>query len=111
MISPDGNIKEFIKAIRGKSYEEVVLSADKEATEAERNYYRKKSETANLMVCENYQAYAKSLKDFIQFIRYSSKSSCCADKEAMKMASKTRIRLWNAARDHRALPGSIDSGR
>jgi hypothetical protein len=88
LISADCRIQEFIEAMQDKSIKEIVLFADKEATEAERNCYR----FGETDCC---RLYANKLKGLISFIRYSSYPQCCPDgipeEEAHRLKHLVRI--------------------
>jgi hypothetical protein len=81
-------MKEFIAAMKDKSVKEIILLADQEATEAERNCYR----TGQTDCC---RSYANRLKDLIFFLRYPSFPNCCpvvvTAEEAIALKGQDRI--------------------
>ena len=73
MIASSADIAEFVTKVKHKSIPDVVLLADREATEAERLTLRTPSRPEG--ETETYRHYALALKDFVQFIRYGVKTS------------------------------------
>lgn len=70
MIASDCDIKTFIDTLKDKNYREIILLAEKEATEAERKYVRRKCGQATNDCSKEY---AKQLKCLIFYIRYGVK--------------------------------------
>lgn len=66
MLSKKYDIREFIEKVRDLSFEEVIVLADREATFTERHLYR----DCRQRKCEQASRYARSLKDFIVFMRH-----------------------------------------
>ena len=66
MLSSSFDIAEFLEKVKGHSYHEIIWMTDQEATAAERQYYKKNCDTD----CEQMMSYARSLKDFICFMRH-----------------------------------------
>lgn len=67
MISSSYNISEFIGIIAHKSYNDILLTAEKEATEVERQLYRTNTYYDHKM--SNKKEYAEALKELICFMR------------------------------------------
>ena len=67
MIASDCDIKTFIKCVKDRDYREIILLADKEATEAERNDLGRKR---GQPVSECGKEYAKQIKCLIFYILY-----------------------------------------
>jgi hypothetical protein len=63
MISPSYDFEVFTKAVRNKDYLDTIYSAEQEATEAERFYYRHRN-TNDVMIQECKQ-YADALKHLL----------------------------------------------
>lgn len=77
MLSKSCNFSEFLEKVIGCDYADLILLANKEATAAERTFYKQK---AHLESDPNeYQEYAVVLKDFIGFLRNGIKSSSVRD--------------------------------
>jgi hypothetical protein len=83
MISAKCRFQDFIEAVKGENARQIILLADQEATEAERNCYRM-SET------DCCRQYADKLKDLICFLRYPSIPTCCIDEITEKVAFRMR---------------------
>ena len=66
MISSSYSLKEFIGVMSNKSYHDILLIADKEATEVERHLYRTNSYNDNNT--SEGKEYAESLKGLICFL-------------------------------------------
>ena len=66
MLSPGYNIGEFVEKVKNRSFDEVIVLTDREATETERCLYRD-CPAATRRAARNY---AVSLKDFILFLRH-----------------------------------------
>ena len=79
MISENCDFSDFVRAAQGKNYEEVIYLADREATDAERQYYRFKGDRE---VCG--KQYARNLKAFIRFLRYGVKPSKCKREDLLQ---------------------------
>jgi hypothetical protein len=69
MISQDCNIVEFVDAMKGKPYSEIIMLANHEATFAERCLYRREKCQADDTAC---MEYTQKLKDLIFYLRYST---------------------------------------
>jgi hypothetical protein len=70
MISQECNIVEFVGAMKGKPYSEILMLANHEATLAERCLYRREKCPADDTACIRY---SKKLKDLIFYLRYSTR--------------------------------------
>ena len=70
MISQDCNIVEFVDAMKGRPYSEIIMRANHEATLAERCLYRREKCPADDTACIRY---SKQLKDLIFYLRYSTR--------------------------------------
>jgi hypothetical protein len=70
MVSQEFNIVAFVDAMKGKSYSEIVMLANHEATIAERCLYRREKCRAEDSACIRY---TKQLKDLIAYLRYSTR--------------------------------------
>ena len=73
MISDHCCLRDFIDATREKDLQEVIYLADREATEAERLYYRGDVSDARRASCG--RRYARRLKHLITFMRYGIRPS------------------------------------
>ena len=73
MISDLCRMRDFIDATRDKDLQEVIYLADREATEAERLYYRGDVADARRASCG--RRYARRLKHLITFMRYGIRPS------------------------------------
>ena len=62
MLSQTFEINHFIEEIKMHSYQDIILTADREATAARRYYFRHKDEKAII--------YARHIKDFILYMRH-----------------------------------------
>jgi hypothetical protein len=77
MISKSRDIREFIEAVKDKAYLDIISLAEKEATEAERFFYRTRSLQDNASL--ESKKYADLLKDFISYMRYTNKPTDIRD--------------------------------
>lgn len=68
MIVESRDIREFVQAAQGKSYEDILVMAESEATSAERLMYRQRHRVAPRTPPGT--RYAGQLKRFISFMRY-----------------------------------------
>lgn len=68
MISRDCKFSEFVGAVRNKDYHEILLLADREATEAERKRMRRRSDDPLGERCG--KLYAERIKQLIEYMRY-----------------------------------------
>jgi hypothetical protein len=75
MLSEKYDIREFIDKVRDLSFEEVIVLADREATFTERHLYKDCRRTK----CERASQYARSLKDFILFMRHGVRTQSTRD--------------------------------
>ena len=73
MISADCSFKEFISAIKGSDYYEIMMKVEQEATEAERCSYRGKVSANDKERCG--KQYATTLKNFLSYLRFGIKHS------------------------------------
>jgi hypothetical protein len=73
MISDDCRLREFIDATREKDLQEVIFLADREATAAERLFFRTHVDDARRAACG--RRYARRLKHLITFMRYGMRPS------------------------------------
>jgi hypothetical protein len=71
MISKSRDIKEFIEAVKDKVHLDIIYLAEQEATEAERFFYRTRASQDQTSL--ESKKYADLLKDFILYMRYTSK--------------------------------------
>jgi hypothetical protein len=71
MISADCSFKEFISAIEGSDYYDIMTKVEQEATEAERCSYRGKVSSNDKEQCGKY--YAATLKNFLSYLRFGIK--------------------------------------
>lgn len=69
MISTSCDIKEFLAALEGKDYSEIIRLADQEALEAARLFYRKTEPSDQGY--EKIDRYRIDLEDFIAYLRSS----------------------------------------
>jgi hypothetical protein len=68
MISESFELKQFIAAVKDMDFLGIIEKANKEATEADRRWYRsRRMKAPNQQRCRQY---ATTLKEFIAFIRY-----------------------------------------
>ena len=72
MISGQCDIKEFVNAVKGHDYAEMISLAAHEATLAERCRYRRKKCSAEARECLQY---SNQLKNLIFYLRCSTKPS------------------------------------
>jgi hypothetical protein len=93
MISNSCRLRDFIDATREKDLQEVIYLADREATEAERLYYRADVDDARRAACG--RRYARRLKHLITFMRYGLRPS---------EVSREDIELFAGVRAHLAAP-------
>ena len=70
MISQQCNFTEFIEAMKAKSYADIIIAANREATLADRCLYRKDKCLAEDADCIRY---SKQLKDLIYYCRYGTR--------------------------------------
>lgn len=73
MISANCSFKEFVNAIKGSDYYEVMSKVEQEATEAERCSYRGRMSPNDKEQCG--KRYATTLKNFLSFLRFGIKHS------------------------------------
>jgi hypothetical protein len=66
MLSTSFDIDEFMEIVKGHSFQEIIQTADREATEAERIVCKQ----CRLGGCDPIVGYAHCLKDFILYMRY-----------------------------------------
>ena len=66
MLSASFNIDEFMNKVKDQSFEEIIQSADQEATAAERIVYKRCCSDG----CGPVAGYARNLKDLILYLRY-----------------------------------------
>jgi hypothetical protein len=67
MISPSFDIKEFINVVKEKDYDEMLLTAEREALESWRHRYHKRSDRNDL----SGKSYESDLMSFISLLRSS----------------------------------------
>lgn len=73
MISTDCSFKEFISAVQGSDYYEIMAKVEQEATDAERCSYRGKVSSNHRDRCG--KKYATTLKNFLSYLRFGIKHS------------------------------------
>jgi hypothetical protein len=71
MISSECRFSEFIGALKGKDYYEVIQLAEREATAAERIFLRVRGGGAQAKLCG--KDYAERIKHLIDYLRYEVK--------------------------------------
>ena len=71
MISRECRFSEFMGAVRGKDYFEVMQLAEREATAAERLFLRMGADEPNKLRCG--RDYARRIKLLIDYMRYEVK--------------------------------------
>ena len=72
MLSSALNIEEFIDAVKGEDFNNIIHLAELEATEAERLILRSRS--GDEINDQNFEEYANTLKEFIYFLKYGVRS-------------------------------------
>jgi hypothetical protein len=93
MISAQCRLRDFIEATREMDLQEIIWMADREATEAERLYYRADLDDARRAACG--RRYARRLKHLITFMRYGLRPSDL---------SRTDFELFAGVRTHLTSP-------
>ena len=71
MISTSCDIKQFLSSLKDMDYSDILCSVEKEATDAERLFYRRKRGGAS--GDDDSSQYARLLKSFLFFLRYGVK--------------------------------------
>jgi len=71
MISRECHFSEFVGAVRGKDYYEILQLAELEATAAERLFLRVRSDEPSKLRCG--KDYARRIKLLIDYLRYEGK--------------------------------------
>lgn len=66
MISSSFDFQEFVEAVKGKDYHEIIIVAEKEATEAWRTTYRCAGSAENTQKSQQYQKRLIGLIDYIR---------------------------------------------
>jgi hypothetical protein len=79
MISTSCDVKQFIEAVKGRNYFDIIYFADKEATEAERVFYQKRKSAG--LNQKDFREYARLLKGFILFMRHGIKAIGVSDSD------------------------------
>jgi len=92
MLSPSFLMEEFTEKIKDMSYEEIIWTADREATEAERRFYRTRSNPD--LQTEQLKNYAAALKNFIFYMRNDVKTA------AMRNADWDRLERLRYQKTH-----------
>jgi hypothetical protein len=67
MLSANANLAEFVDQIADQPYDDIILLADREATAAQRQYYKQRT-TDNPK--GELKTYALLLKDFMVYMRH-----------------------------------------
>jgi hypothetical protein len=80
MISKECNLSDFVGAVRGKGYYEILHLADQEATEAERLFLRPKTDKSTRQRCG--REYAERIKQLIDYMRYEVKPRATSARDA-----------------------------
>jgi hypothetical protein len=75
MVSQRCDFAEFVESMKAKSYSEIIIAANREATLADRCLYRKDKCLAEDADCIRY---AKQLKDLIYYFRYGTRPAGAA---------------------------------
>jgi hypothetical protein len=68
MISPSYDFHQFVEAVKGMKFLDIIYHADQEATRAERFIMRNRRDVDG--VGESCRRYADTLKDLIFYLRY-----------------------------------------
>ena len=71
MIAVNCDIREFISELENKDFFEMIYLLDKEATEAERQWYNPRTEMADRQICGS--QYVSDLKNLIFYLRYGAR--------------------------------------
>lgn len=98
MISNDCRLRDFIDATREKDLQEVICLADREATEAERLYFR--ANVTDVQRAAAGRRYARRLKHLITFMRYGMRPSDVT-REDFEMFADVRAHLTTPSRKTR----------
>jgi hypothetical protein len=77
MISNSCNFNEFIQAVKDNEYFDILYKIDREATDAERCFYRAEVTTENREICG--KQYASILKNFLFYMRYGIRLRAISD--------------------------------
>jgi hypothetical protein len=67
MLSANASLSEFVDQIADRAYDDIILLADREATAAQRQYYKRRT-TDNPK--GEMKTYALLLKDFLIYMRH-----------------------------------------
>jgi hypothetical protein len=85
MISKECKFSEFIGAVRGKDYFDVLELAEREATEAERLFLRVRASEPRRTLCG--KDYAQRIKLLIDYMRYEVKPLAAFARDAEVFAA------------------------
>jgi hypothetical protein len=82
MISKTCNINEFIEAVKGKPFSEIIMLANQEATQADRMFFRHRQRDKSKSLFG--KEYSEELKYLITYLKYSVKPKI-SDSHAFKI--------------------------
>ena len=77
MISETLDLGRFLETIRDKDYRDIMYLVEQEATETERFSYRQNKRDA--CQAQPFSSYARTLKDFLFFMRYGVRPAGLTD--------------------------------
>jgi hypothetical protein len=87
MISKECRFSEFVGAVRGKDYFEVIRLADQEATAAERLLLRERKGRSQDSGCD--RDYARRIKQLIDYLRFEVRPRGRAVREVELLAASS----------------------